>query len=152
MTDFTTKLKYYFTVEFTDGSTFLQDVDDISKIDPKRSAFYDVLNCGKAIKTFKLMPIEAYGDAPSALVDLTDGHFEINGFIVQVDDNLPIEVAVEERELIFYRQHQIDQNVTYELKSGDIKDVKNGGHRIKYFIGWQTNISGKNYQRKIGIE
>ena len=137
-------LKYLFTVEYIDGSIFTQPKDDKSKL-AKSSAFYDVLHSDKIVKKFTLKSVE---DSQSISVDLTTGDFEVNGVPVYVGDALPCPAK---RELIFYRQHQHDTNVTYYVKTGNIKSNEPQGHRVRYFIGWQVNIKGKNYQQKIGI-
>lgn len=124
------QLKHLFEVEYLDGSRFKQPSDDHSELDPKRSAFFDVLESKKEIKTFTLGNLQ---------VNLLDGSFEVNGQKIQVGENpLP-----GKRQLIFFRQHQHDYN------SKTFVEVE---HRIKYFLGWQQNIKGKNYKEVIGIE
>lgn len=138
-------LKYLFEAEFTDGTVVKQTPLDTSKIDPKRSEYYDILNSGKTIKRFSLV-----GNKNKVTVDLTTGLFEVNGLSVLLEsDKLPI--LPDKFTLIFYRQHTHNQNITYN--KSDLKELKRGAveHFCEYFIGWQCVIKGKNYQQKIAI-
>jgi hypothetical protein len=127
-------LKYYFDVEYTDGTFYTQNKDDRSLIDPeKRSCFYDVMQDiekGKQVKTFLLSDgVDAYS------VDLTDGHFEVNGKPFFMHDS---GMGLKNFRLIFYRQHTHQFNMQQQELS----------HFINYCIGWQTNDeTGKNYKR-----
>jgi len=68
----TKPLKYLFGAVMENGSIFEQTAEDISTQDPQRSAFYDVNQ--EALRVFYL------SDANHVfLVDLQDGHFEIDG-------------------------------------------------------------------------
>lgn len=134
-----TVLKYLFTAELEDGSFFSQDAEDVSKVDPKRSAFYDLLNCGKKVVKFTLSLAVAHNGAQKTIaVSLVDGHFELNGQVMWLEENpLPIE-----RRLVFFRQHQHDFNSATREQTG---------HRTKYFIGWQATVGGQNIQHILGI-
>lgn len=123
-------LKYLFKVEYVDGTKFKQNKQDVSSLDRKRSAFYDVLNSGKDIKTFEVGKIK---------VNLQDGHFKVKGQEILVDEELP----PCKRKLIFYRQHQHD----FSVSSNSELD-----HRVTYFLGWETTINRKKYKRIIGIK
>jgi len=128
-------LKYLFTAEFEDGSVFEQPKDDKSRINEEKSSFYDLLEIKKRIRQFTLRNWWT-----SVAVDLIDGHFEVNGLPIQVGDALPIKSDLR---LIFFRQHQHDYNPVLK------KEI---AHRVRYFIGWQTTINGKNFKRLIGID
>lgn len=121
-------LKYLFTVEYTDGTTFKQNKEDLSSIDSTRSAFYDVVNSGKEVKTFTLTRfLEKWS------VNLETGDFSHNGSVFQSEEN----PTLGKRELVFFRQHQHDT----------VEGVETA-HRIIYFIGWKK---GKKKQI-IGIK
>lgn len=142
-------LKYRFICIFTDGSVIEQNKEDVSKIDPKRSSFYDVLQSKKEIKEFILTRgIKEYK------VNLLDGHFEVNGNKFWLESKkLPTYLV--KRELIFYRQHNVEATANFKLsknKIWNILGVDKGNDRIFYYLGWQTTIKGKNYQEKIYIE
>lgn len=126
------ELKYLFSAYFTDGSCFAQTSEDRSVIDPeKRSAFYDVMQqveAGKVISIFELT------DGTNIFsVDLTDGHFEVNG----VEFFMHEERDLEDFRIIFFRQHTHHFNQEHEEQA----------HEIVYRMGWQTTKDGKNIQR-----
>lgn len=130
-------LKYYFDVEFTDGTTYTQNADDRSVFEPeKRSCFFDVkrlIEEGRKIRYFML------SDGKDVyMVDLTDGHFEINGksfFMHERRDFTDFEI-------IFFRQH------THNFMASGAETA----HDIVYRMGWQTNKDGQNFQQVMEIE
>lgn len=124
-------MKYLFTAQFNDGEKYRQTDDDQSLSDKGKSAFYDIQD--KNIKTFKLE-----GAGHTYLVDLTDGHFEIDG--VQFGVGEPI-LTAEPLRLIYFRRNYIHHAGTEIL-----------GAEQDFFIGWQTNDeNGKNIKRMIQI-
>ena len=122
-------MKYLFRVEYKDGEVFNQNPKDMSKQDPKRSAYFDI-DQGR-IKTFSLI-----GDH-SFLVDLEDGHFEVNGVSFSMHDE-----PFSDFRLIFFRRHRHNFNLKYQELS----------HEITYRMGWQCTKDGKNHQRIMEIE
>ena len=68
-------LKYLFNAEFEDGTIISQTQDDVSKLDEKRSQFYDVLEYANTspIKRFELA-----GDDKSLIIDLETGRFDLS--------------------------------------------------------------------------
>lgn len=125
------KLKYLFKVVFVDGSEYKQTAEDVSAIDITKSCFYDVVNSGKKIKTFEI------GNFWKRFkVDLTDGHFEINGETVWLSENpLPIE-----KELFFQRQNE--QDASFLVKESQLVFQKTLGHRVAYLLGWENKEQG----------
>jgi hypothetical protein len=129
-------LKYLFTAIFPDGSTLSQTPDDESAIDPKRSAFYDVLQRLQEPIRFTLA-----GDGHTYSVDLKSGEFTLDDpFTWMERDDLPTPDA--SFRLVYYRQHR------HHFKAGSNEEV---GHEVTYCMGWQATIEGKNYQQIIGI-
>src|SRR5918912_87361 len=127
-------LKYLFTVEYLDGTTFQQNPEDVSFQDPQRSAFYDV-DVDK-VKRFSLSD-----GADTYSVDLTDGHFEVNGKKLWMHD-----MYIDKFRLIFFRRHK--HFINQEVKDGEITGSEEVGHTIAYRLGWQGNEkSGKNIQQ-----
>lgn len=133
-------LKYLFTAEFIDGSVIQQTQADVSSLDPKRSAFFDVLEKEKtvALKKFTLSAENSYS------VDLTDGHFEVNGLPFRLHEE-----PLNDLKIIFFRQHthKFNQhthkfNLAFEEQS----------HDIVYRMGWQTTKEGKNIQHIIEFD
>jgi len=143
-------LKYLFKVDYKDGTVFHQNKDDVSETDPKKSAFYDVLQSKKDIKKFTLKRyLERYS------VDLTTGEFSINGVNIIVEDDKPIpliEGHTPSLKLIFYRQHKERMNINYALDTGKVNSMKPKSDDITYFIGFETVILKKKYTRLIGIK
>ena len=125
-------LKYLFTAEYEDGSSFVQSQDDVSKLDEKRSQFYDVIQSEKKLVKFYLR-----SDDKVFSVDLLTGYFNINGIETIVEGDKPVPINNPVYRLIFYRQHQHDFNA---------ESKKETVHRVTYFIGWQTIVDGVNYQ------
>ena len=135
-------MKYLFTVEYTDGTVYKQNKQDISEKDPKRSCFYDVEHSKKKIKRFILSRLwHKYS------VDLTDGHFEIDGTVFDVEGETVRPINQADYRLIYFRQHQHDMAMDYKNKTQE--EV---GHRVTFCIGWQTTIAGKNYKRILYIK
>jgi hypothetical protein len=128
------QLIYLFTVEYGDGTRFDQTPEDVSTQDPHRSAFYDVRQ--DAVQRFSLV-----GNGHTWTVDLTDGHFEIDGlpFVTEGDQPLPASAPLR---LIFYRQHR------HHFRAGTTQELS---HQVTYFLGWQTTRGGKNYQQVVGL-
>lgn len=133
-------LKYLFRAKFNDGTFFQQNSEDVSLKDPKRSAFTDLLEEQELHGGIKLFLLE--GEGHTYLVDLKDGHFEIDGVPFSVGENM----TLPNRELIYFRQHQHDTIVDMKMQS-----TGKGEHRLWYFIGWQSNVGGKNYQQTINV-
>lgn len=67
-------LKYLFRCYFRDGSKVYQTLEDISSSDPKKSAYFDVVQRLNEVETFTITD-----GRTSATVDLCDGSFTVNG-------------------------------------------------------------------------
>lgn len=120
-------LKYLFGVRYSDKSEYFQTPSDTSLTDPTRSAFFDVMKRYEDVEVFQLT-----GDGHKYLVDLRDGHFEIDGVPFWMDgpEDQPFR-------LIYFRRHTHTLNAAFaEL-----------AHTIEYCFGWQTTADGKNHQQ-----
>lgn len=143
-------LKYLFEAEFEDGSVILQTPEDRSKLDPLRSEFYDV--CEKE-KESRLMRFALTGAGTYLLVDLLDGHFELNGVRFEAHETMPEDKTV--RRLIFYRKHDANTNVV--LRGNEVQKILGMEDKIiGYCIGWQARIEdgsvdGRNYKETITL-
>jgi len=143
-------LKYLFKTEYVDGTTFKQTKEDTSLVDPKRNAFYDVLNNPTRVKTFTL---ERYLERYS--INLITGNFKINGVeivpepIVDKQGNAQV---VLNRKLIWYMSVKRILDATYSTINGSIMKIKEVPEDRTYYFGWETTIKGKNYKRVIGIK
>lgn len=131
-------LKYCFNAFFQDGTILGQTPEDLSLLDPeKRSRFYDV--CEKE-KENPLVKFEMRGEGHVYLVDLIDGHFEVDGvsFVMHEEE-------LSGFKLIYYRRH------THNFIVGREKKPEETLHDISFRMGWQCTVDGKNYQRVMQI-
>lgn len=128
------KLKYLFEVEYHDGTLFIQPEDDRSKTDPLKSAYYDLDQ--SRIKKFFLVEVRPETANQKVFsVDLTDGHFEVNGIPLFLHDDR----TTKDFRLIFFRRH----------KHGFNLEGAQQFHHTTYRLGWQYTENGKNYQQVI---
>ena len=131
-------LKYLFTATFSDDTSIQQTPEDVSLVDPKRSAFYDVLQ--RIAAGDKLIGFSLTDGTHTASLDLITGQFTINGLPFGCyPDKMPTPEA--DYRLIYYRRHQQHFTLNYQ-------EV---GHDIQFVFGWQTTIAGKNYQQTIEV-
>jgi hypothetical protein len=140
----TSELKYLFSVLYADGSIFKQTPEDKSETREGGSAYTDVRQdevVRFGIETADYETIRS-GDERTALVDLRDGHFEIDGQNVWVGDAHEHLVGDVVLRLIYFRRNQILFNV----------EMEETGHRTRYYLGWQATVDGKNYQAMIGMD
>lgn len=127
-------LKYLFTVFYRDGTTFQQGPEDISTTREGGSAFTDVRQ--EEVERFRLCSSRGR----TAEVDLRDGSFVVRGRQLWLgNEDLP---ASADRRLIFFRRHT--HNFTLDSVELD--------HQIRYFIGWQATVDGRNVQQLLGID
>ncbi len=132
-------LAYLFECHFSDGTILQQTEEDLSAVDPTRSAFYDVAQRLDDVEVFGL-----FNDDHTIVVDLRDGHFEIDGlpFKVVGQDELP--EGDHKFRLIYFRRHRH----TVAMGEGLPEEL---AHTIEFHVGWQTTIDGKNYQQTIAV-
>jgi hypothetical protein len=135
-------LKYLFEVEFKDGTVYKQTLEDKS-IEGVGSAFTDIV---KRINDIRIFTLRNVKNKNCWSVDLITGEFYHNGYAFQIDDCLdqliPKHLIAEyPKKLIYFRQHQHD----YNMQKTEL------AHRIRYFIGYEFDVMGKKYQRKISI-
>ena len=130
-------MKYLFTAQFNDGSIFHQDPEDKHPTKENKSSFTYLLEEAEihgGIALFKLN-----NDEVEYSVDLKDGHFEIDGKIVKINE---VKVEPQNLELVYFRRHTHNFNV-YGMEIE---------HGIKFDFGWKMNKDGKDYQQIITIE
>lgn len=128
-------MKYLFTVYFQDGTFYEQNEQDVSRSSPERSCFFDIQqqeNAGNPVVIFCLT-----NGINSYLVDLRDGHFEVNGVHLDLNDE---EVKGPFR-LIYFRRH------THNFSQGGGQDA----HWFTYNMGWQATHNGENVKRIIRV-
>jgi hypothetical protein len=133
-------LTYLFEAHLNDGSIIQQTSADVSAVEPKQSAFYDVLQRMDDVISFGLFHVE---ESATYLVDLIDGHFEVNGAPFEARDpkvTLPEDAKFR---LIYFRRNKVEYII-----GGDGEPAS---HHITYFLGWQTTVDGENYQQTLAI-
>jgi hypothetical protein len=131
--------KYLFLANFNDCSTYHQNEQDISEIDPTRSCFYDIskkIESGLILREFIL-----YNDELNCeyKVDLTTGLITLNDFghIIRVVNPY---LNLFNYRIIYFRTHQVSPNDGIDKL-------------VNYQIGWQANDQeGNNYKQIVEIE
>ncbi len=131
-------MRYLFKAFFNDETIIHQTPDDVSSTNPSKSSYYDVAQRLEDVVYFGL-----YSPEHTYLVDLQDGHFEIDGvsFFVQDPSNQPPSSYIKDRRLIYYR------TVTKHF----VGNTEVGSDPIEFVIGWQATVDGKNYQSTISV-
>lgn len=153
------KLKYIFEAEFLDGTKYLQNKLDASiKFPPikneagelqGKSCMSDIQENVDAFKIKRFTLIEQGFLGKKITVDLTDGHFEVDGTDIEVEGERPLPTTNYKFKLIYFRVRRPFFTTTTRISTGEIIETKQGEYVPKYMIGWQVTISGKNYQQKI---
>ncbi len=129
------QLKYLFTAIYKNGATYVQNPEDQSIKEPgRRSCFFD-------INHDELVAFVLKGNGHEYLVDLTDGHFEIDG----VPFRMHQEPDLYGFKLIFFRQH------THSFIQTREKDTELS-HEVVYRMGWECVLLGKKFQYEMLID
>lgn len=146
MTTNSDPLKYRFVAEYVDGTILQQNAEDVSAVDPKRSAYFDVDH--SRLRAFALL-----GKEHNFLVDLQDGHFEVDKVVFSVHD---AKDAVPPFKLVFFRRHQNSIKMDYRVEqNGDTlwQRTYDPTHRVSFRLGWEAQTpSGDPVHRILEIE
>lgn len=140
------KLEFLFTAIFADGSRIMQTSDDVSQIDPTRSAFYDVIRRLDEVETFMLEEARLFR-GKRVSVNLKTGLFQINGVKTQVHaQNF---IAATPPELVYFRETHVQST----FGSGDDPVEIDRKHYVaQYFLGWHAkDQKGHDTQIVIGV-
>jgi hypothetical protein len=137
--------KYLFKAEFIDGSTFEQDPQDRSILEPeKRNSFYDF----QQIKDKKLKRFSLSDGKNTIAVNLLSGRFEINGLELVLTPEQNLLKLRPEFELIYFKE-KIEQT-TFTMRGGVAIDKKDLPSYINaYFIGWKCKAKIKNDKNEL---
>lgn len=134
-------LKYLFTAEYEDGSTYTQPEDDISRFhkgdkDFTPSSFRD-------IEQDKLVKFSLSDGKDVYAVDLRTGDFSVNGRELSLYEQ-NFDPFAHKLRLIYFREVRKEFNLDGEVIALYIN---------KYIFGWQTtDKDGKNHQLTVGIK
>jgi len=131
------QLAYLFECHFKDGTFIQQTQEDVSSVDPTKSAFYDVLQRIDDVLVFGIV-----NGSHVYVVDLRDGHFIIDDVPFEVNTGKELPTTDCEYRLIYFRRHRHTVTMGYS----DVEE-----HTVDYHLGWQTTIDGENYQRTISV-
>jgi len=143
-------LKYLFGAKLRDGSEFHQNAEDQSNLDSKRSSFYDLIHL-HGLENVELFQLA--GEGRVYLVDLRDGHFEVNGAPLYVGSCPRLDGAMPGHledvtgkwgplRLIYFRRHR-----EFLTINGVINPT---GNLTEFHFGWQGLGPGdKNHQQTL---
>lgn len=147
--------RWLFTAEFQDGTTIEQDLDDTckSRTDGTGSTFTDVLEKEKESPLVAFHMYHVSGKE-AASVDLFTGAFVVNGTPLHAH-NQYFEPHKYPLKLVYFRESRVDNDVkgtVLEDGSVDQEHGLNPRHYVnRYFIGWTTELHGKNKQVTIAV-
>lgn len=136
-------LRWLFTAYFDDGSSIVQDQDDKchTRKDGTGSTFTDVLT-KDGLVSFEL---NHDNGSESVMIDLTTGAFLVNGTPLHAHNQF-FEPQKYKLELVYFRETRVDQQLD---KLGN--EVSVNQYTNRYFIGWKTQVNGKDKQVTIAV-
>lgn len=108
-------MKYLFTVQYRDGSTYEQSPDDKSQTG-KGSAYGDV-------RRDEVLRFSLRGNGHVYTVDLSDGHFEVDGTPFRMHEG-----AVKSPKLTYCRRHLVGFNAGMQAVA----------HQVAFRFGWEA--------------
>jgi hypothetical protein len=124
-------LDYLFIAETIDGSIIKQTPDDKAKFSSVGTMMTDLMK--EHLKSFSLV-----GKGHIFTIDLKDGHFEVDGNKIYSPTIPPSNADLRP---IYWRQ------VTRSI-GADGSEIP----KIRYIIGWQYTLNGKNCDWQMAIE
>lgn len=135
--------QWLFKAEFADGHVIEQDLDDTchSRDDGTGSAFSDVLAYGRPV-AFSLHHVDGI---QMAGVDLKTGNFVVNNTPICIH-NQNFEPQKYELELVYFRETRAEATMNPDQEIVGTRHFVN-----RYFIGWQTQVNGKNKQVTLAV-
>lgn len=147
------RLDYLFEADFADGTTYIQGADDESLFHEKDaegngpSAYQDVQDRMDEVIRFHLV-----GKGNRYSVDLTDGHFEVNGVAFWIErPPLPLTNI----ELLFLRYTNIESKVESTMQKtglwGKLKEVERAHYVDRYVIGFRALLGKVEVTYQIAV-
>lgn len=136
-------ITWLFVAYFEDGSRIEQTQEDkcTTRTDGTGSAFSDVLAKDGLIR----FALERVNEPESVVVDLITGEFTVNGTPV-VAHNQFFEPQKYDLELVYFRETRVDQKVDSDGKQVSLEHYVN-----RHFIGWKTQVNGKEKQVTLAV-
>lgn len=144
-------LSWLFVAFFKDGTQITQTQADEPKEQPEGSAFSDVAARMDDLAVFELR----HEDGQQVItVDLQTGAFVLNGTPFHAHnqafkpENYPLK-------LVYFRETRVDQRQLATVQDDmSVKTESLGApdHYVnRYFVGWETEVHGKNKQVTIAV-
>jgi hypothetical protein len=121
-------LPYLFECHLNDGTLIQQTPEDVSTIDPSRSTYYDVMQRKADVQIFGI-----FNDEHTYVVDLRDGHFEIDGAPFNVLSGDPEFAEDQKFELVYFRRRRQTMVLGAVCIAGEEEP-------IEFFLGWKTTV------------
>jgi len=146
------QLDWLFVANFSDGSQIKQTHEDKSatRKDGTGSAFSDVLDREGELIGFGL---EHTDGKQWVFVDLVSGNFMVNGTPVQLH-NQNFEAHKYPLGLVYFRETRAERDMSGTVQddlSVDYQNTDNRHYVNKYFIGWKTEVNGKQKQVTLAV-
>jgi len=150
-------MKYIFKAEFLDGTSYTQNHEDIPLAGLGHgSCFSDIQ---ERVRNGEVTKFTLTGDGQVHSVDLTDGHFEVNGvpFDCASEHTRPplsnFRVIYLRRSRRYVKQHIEVREIDGKLQPVVTGSEDAGGEVVGFKIGWQANdAKGNNYQQTIEVK
>jgi len=132
-------LKYLFKALFKDGKGYEQNPDDVSVNDPTTSCYADIKD--KEIELFMLSEGGKF-DTNTYLVNLIDGHFEINDIVFFMHD----ERYLTDYKLIYFRR--VRESIQMNAGTGEL-DRSTRKREVTFRFGWEAKDKDGNVFKRI---
>lgn len=130
---------WQFTAVFRDGSKVVQDPNDHG---PDTNSFKLVLDRLDDLVTFELNHIDGQ---QQVFVDLMSGNFMVNNTPIAIH-NQRFEPQMYKLELVYFREKREEQTLNAKAETVSQKSYVN-----RYFIGWKTEVNGKDKQVTLAV-
>ena len=135
-------MKYLFKAEFTDGTSYTQNHEDIPLAGFGHGSCFSDIN--ERVKDGKVTKFSLIGEHIWS-VDLTDGHFEVDGIPFNVNAEIVPKLLTNYR-LIYFRRVQQHANILQG------ETVSTSSEIVGFRFGWQANTpDGSNVQQIVEI-
>lgn len=131
-------LKYTFVAVFDDGTSFSQTEEDVSMYEEGRTATTDLFKYHMQLKRVAVFFLK--GNGHEYIVDLRDGHFQIDDQVFFLGPEPPPSPDVAPLELIYFRQ--VQERRFYSTK--DFSEVAARQRAERYCFGWKALVKDKN--------
>lgn len=127
-------LKYLFRATFNDGTVYEQSPDDRAKFHDRGSAFTDVMD---RIAEVRLFSLHDDNPGPLLMVDLADGHFEVDGIRIYAQDPSVTPPPGTRYSLLYFRRRTLTtsgESVPDEYHIGTFFELDGETHRYTLAI------------------